>query len=69
MFKENWKKCFLCLHSRFEERNPRRHSELTQHEGHGDEAGVVVAVDGQLLKTPPLALVQEKSKMKKKEGL
>lgn len=38
---------------------------LTQDERHGDEAGIVVAIDGQLLKAPPLGLVQEKSKTNK----
>lgn len=35
--------------------------QLTQHERHGDETGVVVAVNRQLFKIPLLVIMQEKS--------
>lgn len=39
----------------------RTSSQLTQHKGHRDEAGVVVAVNCQLFKIPLLIIVQKKS--------
>lgn len=40
--------------------------QLTQHKGHRDEAGVVVAVNCQLFKIPLLIIVQKKSAEGKK---
>lgn len=34
---------------------------LTQHEGHRDETGIMVAINSQLLEVPLLVIIKEKS--------
>lgn len=41
---------------------------LTQHEGHRDETGIVVAINSQLFKIPLLVVMQEKSIIFKKKN-